>query len=196
MKKGFTYKLAIIVGHEQSAKGAKAGSPLNSLEYDFNKDIAQFMYVLAREKSMDARVFLRDGIGIGGVGKAVTEWGATIAIELHFNSATEAAYGTETLYDAQPSTNKELAEIIQRSMCELFKRTGKGNRGIKLLGDGDRGHYNLAVIKCTSVLVEPFFGSNKADCHLAWSNATGYAKCLVAGIIEYLNNKEKQKELN
>jgi N-acetylmuramoyl-L-alanine amidase len=191
MKKGYHYKFAIVVGHEKTQKGAKAGPPLNVHEYDFNKEIAQLMYVFAREKSMDARVFYRDGIGIGGVGDAVNRWGADVAIELHFNSATESARGTVTLYDANPADNKEYATVIQRYMCELFKRTGKTNRGIKLLESCDRGHYNTASIKCISVLVEPFFGSNKDDCQLMWSNATGYARCLVAGTIEFLNDKEK-----
>lgn len=193
MKKGFHYKFAIIVGHEAKAKGAKAVQPLGSYEYDFNKEIAQIMYVFAREKSMDARIFYRDGIGVGGVGKAVERWGADVAIELHFNSAGVSARGTETLYDAEPKDNKEFAEIIQRWMCEVFKREGKQNRGIKLLKDGDRGHYNLKVVKCVSVLVEPFFGSNKEDSHLGWSNATGYARSLVAGVVEFLNKKEGEK---
>lgn len=191
MRKEFHYKLAIIVGHEAAAKGAKSVGPLNTYEYDFNKSVAQLVYVFAREKSIDARIFYRDGLGIGGVGKAVTEWGAGIAIELHFNSADQSARGTETLYDSEPPMNKEFATVIQRHICGVFKRTGKQDRGIKLLEAGDRGHYNLKVVKCVSVLVEPFFGSNKQDTELAWANSTGYAKCLVAATIEFINNKEK-----
>lgn len=193
MKKNFNYKFAIIVGHSKDAKGAKAVAPLNLQEYDYNSEVAKVMYVFAREKSIDARVFYRDGIGRQGVADAVNRWGPDIAIELHFNSATESERGTLTLYDAQPADNKDFAEIAQRYVCNVFKRVGKQDRGAKLLKKGDRGHYNLESIKCTSILTEPFFGSNKADSHLGWANSTNYAKCLVAATIEFLNKKEGEK---
>jgi len=194
MKLDSTYKLAIVVGHEKLAKGAKLGAPLNTNEYDFNKGIAQLTYVFARDKSIDARIFYRDGIGIRGVGKAVTEWKADACIELHCNSATPAAYGTETLYDLDPPNSKKLAEHVQAAMCGVFKRQGKGDRGIKLLKEGDRGHYNLLGYKCAAVLVEPFFGSSLSDCKIAWGVASGYSRCLVTSVIAYFNQLEGEKE--
>jgi N-acetylmuramoyl-L-alanine amidase len=190
-KGGFVKKLAIIVGHEKKKDGASALAPLSTTEYPFNKQVAEFMYVYARELQLDCKIVFRDGVGIDGAAKVVNEWKADCCIELHFNSASPSAYGTETLHDAEPSTNAEFAAIVQRHMCETLKREGKGNRGVKFLKSGDRGHYNLHLVKCTSCLVEPFFGSNKKDCELMWKNVTGYSRCMVNAAVEWLNKGEK-----
>jgi N-acetylmuramoyl-L-alanine amidase len=183
-------KLAIIVGHEKKKDGASAMAPLSTTEYPFNKQVAEFMYVYARELQLDCQIFFRDGVGVSGAADAVHRWGADVCIELHFNSASPSAYGTETLHDAEPSTNAEFAAIVQKHMCEVLKRSGKGNRGVKFLKSGDRGHYNLLAVKCTSCLVEPFFGSNKEDCKLMWANVTGYSRSLVNAVVEFLNKGE------
>lgn len=188
---GYVKKLAIIVGHEKKKDGATALAPLSTSEWPFNKQVAEFMYQYARELQLDCQIFFRDGIGIEGAAKKVNDWKADVCIELHFNSASPSAYGTETLHDAEPATNAEFAAIVQRHMCEVLKRTGKGNRGVKFLKSGDRGHYNLHLVKCTSCLVEPFFGSNKEDCKLMWANVTGYSRSLVNAVVEFLNKGEK-----
>ena len=188
---GYVKKFAIIVGHEKLKDGASAGAPLNTSEYPFNKQVAEFMYQYAREKGLDCKIFFRDKIGMSGAAKNVNDWKADCCIELHFNStSSESVSGTETLYDIGPSDNAEFAEIVQRKMCELFKRKGKSNRGARLLEAGDRGHYNLLAVKVTSCLVEPFFASNKSDRELMWANVTGYSRCLVDAVIEFLNKKE------
>lgn len=191
-KYGYLPKFAFIVGHEAARPGASSVAPLRMSEYPYNKEVSQLCYIFSREMGFDARVFFRDKIGIEGASKNVNEWGATCAIELHFNSATPAAYGTECLYDSQPSDSKEFAEFVQRRVCEVFKRTGKGNRGAKFLKSGDRGHYNLLLYKVPATIVEPFFGSNTKDCELAWSSVTNYAKSLVNACVDFVDWKLKK----
>jgi N-acetylmuramoyl-L-alanine amidase len=148
------------------------------------------MYVYARELQLDCKIVFRDGIGIDGAAKIVNDWKADCCIELHFNSASPSAYGTETLFDSEPAQSQEFAEIVHRHICELLKRTGKGDRKAKLLKSGDRGHYNLHLVKVPSCLTEPFFGSNKTDCELMWKNVTGYSRCMVNAAVEWLNKRE------
>lgn len=191
IKGNFVKKLAIIVGHEKKKDGATAMAPLSTSEYPFNKQVAEFMYVYAREKEIDCKIVFRDGVGIEGAAKVVNDWKADCCIELHFNSASPSAYGTETLHDSDPPESKEFAEIVHRHICELLKRSGKGDRKVKPLKSGDRGHYNLHLVKVPSCLTEPFFGSNKEDCKLMWANVTGYSRSLVNAVVEFLNKGEK-----
>lgn len=189
-KKWKGHKFAIIVGHEKVSPGAYAKSPLNVYEYEFNKGVASIMVKEAAAFGLDCKVFFRDGIGISGVAAAVNKWNPDCCLELHFNSATPAAIGTETLYDDFPESNKAFAALVQKNMCAALKRTGKANRGIKKLVSGDRGHYNLASVKVTGCLVEPFFGSNEKDCQLMKDSVNRYARSLVDAVLEFLHSKE------
>jgi len=188
-KYGHLPKFAFVVGHEAVSPGASSVAPLKMSEYSFNKQVSQLCYVFARDLGFDARVFFRDRIGISGAAKLVNEWAPDCCIELHFNSATPAAYGTVCLYDLDPKESKDFAEFVQRRVCEVFKRTGKGDRKTKLLEPGDRGHYNLLSYKVPAIIVEPFFGSNSKDCELAWSNVTNYARGLVRSCIDFVDSK-------
>lgn len=174
-------KIGIIIGHESNRPGAKAVAPLNEHEYEYNTKLAEEMYRRAMELGLKATIFKRDGMTVESVGRFVNEWASgdnTVAIELHFNSSDNASVrGTETLYDQDNAA--DLAHMIQDGLCSLLHRTGKQNRGIKLIQDGDRGHRNLSSVSVPSVLVEPAFGSNKEDATLLQTNRNMIACCLV-----------------
>jgi N-acetylmuramoyl-L-alanine amidase len=147
------------------------------------------MFRYAIELNLEPKVFFRDGVGISGVGRLVNDWQASATIELHVNSATPQAFGSETLFDMDPSDSKELAWLCQKSMVSVFKRKGKGDRGAKLLKPEDRGHYQLSLYKMPACITEPAFGSNSGDCQLLWSNASGYARGLVVAVKDFLGGK-------
>ena len=79
-------------------------------------------------------------------------------LSVHFNSATPAATGIETLYSTKNSKNKAFANTIQN---ELIYTTGARDRGPKLRND-------LAVLNGTkgvSALAELGFITNPKDAH-------------------------------
>lgn len=185
-------KCAIVVGHEEKAKGASSVSPLSQMEYDFNLRIAQAIYRLLREEGkVSPRIFLRDGIGISGAYSQVNAWVSddpkSCAIELHFNSFNGKAEGSETLYDKDPAQSKEFAQIIQDALVLCYGRQGKLNRGIKLIEAGDRGHKNLALCHIPSCIVEPFFGDCPAEAKLAHEREAEYPKYLAKAISKFLS---------
>jgi N-acetylmuramoyl-L-alanine amidase len=179
-------RLAIIVGHTELRQGAFALAPISQHEYSFNREIAQTMEMAAASKGIAARTFFRDGVGIQGAYQAATAFEPDSIIELHFNSASAAARGTETLCSKDNPDSKRLADLIQKSMVGVFNRTGSRNRGVKVLREGDRGFGNVsAAPSVPSVLVEPFFGSNAGDCQLAFDRTAEYAAGLVDAFAEF-----------
>jgi N-acetylmuramoyl-L-alanine amidase len=191
-------KLCLIVGHSIDAKGAPAVGPINSTEYDYNCEVAAAAYRYAREMGLDARIFLRNGVGIEGCYLEVNSWAKdadlVCAIELHLNAFNGKTRGTETLWDKEPADNVEFAREVQQAVCSVFKREGKANRGLKLLEPGDRGHRNMSACEITGVLCEPFFCDNPDDAKLGASNKFAYALALVNATIKFMKAKEAQIE--
>lgn len=184
-------KLAIVIGHEAKAKGAKATIPIDAYEYDYNTEVAQAMYRYAKNYGIECKVFTRDGVGIRGAYNLVNEWAQghnACCIELHFNSFDGKARGTETLCDDDPSESIEFAREIQNAMCSLFKREGKQNRGIKM--NNGRGDANLDACKIPSCITEPFFGDNPLDAKLGHVYKFEYAKVLVDTAVRFLIKQE------
>lgn len=192
-------KLAVVVGHTKRAGGAWAKAPISKNEYDFNTEIAELMKKYADEYGIEVVVITRDKGGLRGAYQRVREWFGkkyevydevnnlegenNCSIELHFNAATPAATGTETLYDNDPKINKTFAKMINDEMVNTLRLR---DRGIKLRVRGNRGHYNLHLCEYPSCIVEPFFGSNKNDCARAFDKKEDYAKSLVRGAAKFL----------
>jgi N-acetylmuramoyl-L-alanine amidase len=173
-------RLAIIIGHTEQHQGAFALAPISQHEYTFNRGIAQAMEMAAASQGIAVRTFFRDGVGISGAYQAAVAFDPDGIIELHFNAASAAARGTETLCSEDHPGSKELADLVQKSMVTVFNRTGSRDRGVKVLRPGDRGFGNVsAAPSAPSVLVEPFFGSNASDCQLAFDRTAEYAEGLV-----------------
>lgn len=175
-------RLAIVVGHDKFRPGAKALAPISQYEYHFNTEIAGLMDRMSEQYQLQTRIFFRNS-GLVKTYEAVNEWakdGGTCAIELHFNSCDDPSVrGTETLYDKEPRDSQMLATLVQGAVLIAFKRKLTQNRRTKLIQEGDRGHTNLELAKCPSVIIEPFFGSNIEDCEIAQSNKKEYAECLL-----------------
>jgi hypothetical protein len=171
-------KLAIVVGHEDKARGANSLSPLSLSEYLYNEIIAALMVKECGMCGVDGKIFKRNGTDIAGVVRNVNAWVPDASIELHFNSTGDSSVGgTETWFVS--SESEKLAQEVQRNMCVVFKRSGHGNRGAKEFALGARGRSNISGMNHPAVLVEPFFGSNAEDCKLGASLKSQYAKCLV-----------------
>jgi N-acetylmuramoyl-L-alanine amidase len=180
-------RLAIIVGHTLRKQGAAALPPIHQNEYPFNTEIARRVELAAANHGMVARTFFRDGVGIQGAYQTAAAFDPDAIIELHFNAAENpAAKGTETLYGEVNPDSRRLAGLVQDSMVSVFGRSGSANRGIKVRRPGDRGFTSVtAAPTVPSVLVEPFFGSNAGDCHLAREKVQEYAEGLVGAFVKF-----------
>src|SRR5262249_42026691 len=98
--------------------------------------------------------------------EAVASWGAECAVELHFNSATPDARGSEVLCRQGSAEAHVLASHIAE---EIHRALGfdlrHGGNGVKIVGRGGRGPGSLyALDNVPTVIVEPFFGSNPTEC--------------------------------
>lgn len=164
-------KLGIIVGHNSRQKGAEGISPVGEMEFDYNNDVAALMREISDDLGIDARVFNRKYSGsyrkeIEAVYSESDDWGSDATIELHFNAFNSTVAGTETL--AGPSNQSLiLAMDVHRIVAQLFRRNASTDRGIKEYRYVVRGQLSLVAGACPAILVEPFFGDNRADARLA-----------------------------
>jgi N-acetylmuramoyl-L-alanine amidase len=173
-------KVAIIVGHGNGDGGADTWNGSN--EYNYNFFAADLVKKLVSEK--DIEIFLRDSEGIVGVCKRVEKWNPDISIELHLNSFNKSAHGCEVLCLVGDSNSAELGMEFAKKFTEKFRRTLRGNKGIKWIAPSERGGLslrNLSKIK-QKILVEPFFADNKME----WIEPDVYARSLV----EFINGIE------
>lgn len=191
-------RLAIVVGHDMKAKGATSVSPLNVQEYDYNVDLAEYMYRVAMAKGITTRVFTRNKGGLRGAYEDVRKWSDenTVCLELHFNSFNGKVQGSETLFDKDPLDSIELAREVHKAVCEVFQRKNKQDRGIKLIDNGERGYLNLNLCKIPSCIVEPFFGDNPADAELGHKLKHQYADYLVDAVFTYFVERDRKMALN
>lgn len=189
--------LALIVGHSKADKGAVGVAPLDQQEYDYNKEIAEISKSEGVKANVVVDIFYRDAAGVVGAYKSATGWldknGGGSIIELHFNAANNKAIGTEVLYadvkDNKGVNEKEFAQCILDSICAVFLRDAKGNRGLKREtgAKGERGYSNLSqTVKYPSIIVEPFFGDVTSEAEMALSKKNSYAVSLIKGYLKYL----------
>jgi N-acetylmuramoyl-L-alanine amidase len=153
-----TLKLALVVGHEAKAKGAKAVSGIH--EYDFFKMVTVQMKNKLEDSHVEVEEFLRDGRSIRATIQAAKAWGADICIELHYNAFNKTAGGSEALW---VSKDNKLAKQCNDEWC---KEQEISNRGIKVVTHGMNGFASVDEINRNNMrgfLWEPFFGDNERD---------------------------------
>lgn len=180
--------LAVVVGHTWRSPGAFSPT-LDQHEHAFNCALA------ARIAAADLGrigVFYRDGHGVAGAYAAAKAWGQRPGVsfgvlELHFNSAANVdATGTETLY-RQPDS-KPFAQAVQQGMVAAL---GLRDRGAKLPWQ-NRGDASLTALPgVPSIIVEPFFGSNPADCDRARARTLALAFNLANFSLGWLSERSK-----
>jgi N-acetylmuramoyl-L-alanine amidase len=182
------FHLGVIVGHTKDSPGAAlVGQGI--FEYQFNTEIANMMKRLApRELKVD--VIFRDGVGIAGAYAKAEQLGCDGVIELHFNAFNGQAFGTETLC-TQDANDVEFAHIVQKAMCDVYGRTGKGNRGVLVISRSARGGGNVHAFRTgANCLTEPFFGDNPSEVRMALAKKTEYAQCLLQATLLYARKKD------
>lgn len=180
--------IALCIGHSRKIKGRYDGgaySPfLKQNERDFNLEVADIVARNLDRMGEDCHVisdYAGNGYGLAmfDVAKKVQSIHASIAVELHFNSASPSANGHEWLYWHSSVTGKKLAQAFSDTFSDDFP--GIKSRGLKALAPGDRGAEFVKLTHCPAILVEPFFGSNENDCALITPTrvAESYAKAIL-----------------
>jgi N-acetylmuramoyl-L-alanine amidase len=180
------FKIGLVVGHTKLLPVAHGCSPLNQYEYHYNSELAKIVSGVLISNGSECRIFLRDLLTLRETYYEVNKYQPKVVVELHFNAANEKARGTETLYGDQNPRSGELAKCVHDQLCLSLMRDAKLNRGIKLLGERDRGYSNVNLAKCPSILTEPFFGDQKDDAKLAIEKKEDIANAIANGILEFL----------
>lgn len=172
-------KKAFIIGHYLLSQGAFS-EDLQESEYYFNSKVAQFL------KKMGNDIFYHDHkiTSYRQRCKAMAEKikNYDIAFELHYNFFNlTSANGVEAVYWNGNKKGEVLANLyIDRVADEFGVRK---REPLKAYEDGvekiqHRGYWMLYYPKPTTLLLEPFFGSNKKDCHLFKGKHEDYAVLL------------------
>lgn len=190
-------KLAIIPGHNSKAQGA-VRKDTGETEYRFNSRIARHMEDMAESVGngvLEVATFYRTPGSsytreIERVYDEVDEWGADASIELHFNSFSGNATGTEVL-SSSSARSLVLANAVQD---ELVKTLGLADRGVKTKRSKERGGASLYAGRAPAILVEPFFGSNDRDLAKVdeWTEERNLAAAYLTGCIKAMRTFPRQ----
>ena len=162
--------IAICIGHSRKINGRTEGgahSPhLAMNEHAFNSNVASRLSEILTNKGVKNFVVTQyEGNSYGSamayVAGECRSKGATLAIELHFNSASTNATGHEWLHWHTSSKGRELATKFDKAFSANFPHHSR--RGVKPIDASDRGGSFLSLTPCPAVILEPFFGSSLDD---------------------------------
>lgn len=166
-------KAAFVIGHHAESKGAFS-SYFNQSEWDFYNDVARLI-------NSNIHVFHHDPkiksymSRIENTAKKLDDY--DIVIEAHFNAATPAANGVETLYYFESKKGMEYAKIFSDIISDEASIKLRNNGLKALVNKKDRGFASVYYPKPPTILIEPFFGSNDNDCKLIGSHE--FLACLI-----------------
>lgn len=163
-------------------------------EWSYNRRLAEMIEdELSRYQIDTVTISEYDGNGYNAsqrwLAGRLRSFGATIALELHFNAASPAANGHEFLHHPRSSKGKMLARDLSNDLCLGVPELR--SRGIKQRfsgsGSENRGWQFLYYPPMPSVIVENFFGSNASDWEVATSKMCKIARANAEGIASFLD---------
>jgi N-acetylmuramoyl-L-alanine amidase len=184
-------KIAICVGHSRS--GDKGAVNTNCVtEWSFNKPIAERTAELLREAKHEVKIWTEyKGSGYSSamswIAEQIREFGADLAIELHFNSAGPNAEGYEFLYWHRSSRSARLASCFHFSFKKFFPT--RKSRGLKPISKEDRGSAFLQRTPCPAVILEPYFGSNVDETTFYSTRCEEIARSYATSILDWLSSE-------
>tara|TARA_R110000822_G_scaffold260305_1_gene385257 strand:- start:37 stop:534 length:498 start_codon:yes stop_codon:yes gene_type:complete len=160
-------------------------------EWSYNRQLAEMIVDELGQRTIDTvEISKYEGSGYGSaqrwLAKRLKECNATIAIELHFNSADDPkANGHEWLYWNSSKNGKALATSLNDSMRLIVSDIKY--RGVKPRFPGDRGAEFLQGTHCPAVICEVGFGSNQNDWDAMVEKKVDIARGIAYGLMEYLD---------
>ncbi len=171
--------VAVVIGHgPRIDKGADNRD--GTTELTWNADLAERIKRHA-EGRINAIIVRRVTERL----QPVAETNAThadIAVELHLNSATGTATGTEMIHHPSSPKGRRFAEILCRHAVAVL---GLRNRGAKPPFNG-RGLRWLTGTTMPAVIVESFFIDNDSDLARGNQHKDALARAYVDAFVEYL----------
>lgn len=185
--------VALCVGHSRKIGNRIEGGAVsvgNQNEHAYNVELANMISAHLGANGVPCHIIAEyEGAGYGSaqrwLASELRDLGATLAIELHFNSASPEAKGHEWLYYHSSANGQKLARRLNEEMCygvpEIKSRDAKPRFA------GDRGTEFLRGTHCPAVIAEPFFGSNADDWKFAVAKKPQIARAIASGILEYLD---------
>lgn len=166
-------KIAIVIGHTKLRPGA-CGFDI-PCEFEYNRKVAEHL-------SDVADIYYYDSYNLGY--KAMVKRNATklnrknydLVLELHYNAASPQANGTEIFYYFNNRIGKKLASNLSILISSTFKLK---NRGAKpMVNKNQRGFWALFYPNATTLLLEPFFGSNEREACIFKDNEYKYSRVI------------------
>lgn len=153
-------RVALCVGHNRISQGAYGNAGIT--EYVFNSEFVAELAILL-EGIVDFKVFHREPKPTYEeeqevLHRRIAEWkGCTLAVEFHFNSATnEDITGHEILYFSPKG------RLLALKLDKQFDRLSNKDRNIKLRDKGaGTGFLRRGNYPC--LIVEPFFASHQSN---------------------------------
>jgi len=169
-------KIAIVVGHNAKAQGAVRCTD-GRTEFDWNGELADL--IRAHDKQ-SVQVFKRVTGGgysaeIDRVYAQTDAWGAACTIELHFNGSANPQANGCLMLSSGTNGSMKLSTAMQAHCVTVL---GNADRGVRTIGRQDRGGRSLWQGRAPAVLIEPYFGSNAAECHLAQQHMDELAEAI------------------
>ena len=153
-------KVAVVVGHNSTNKGAFMRGAFNEFEYDFNNRVAELMVEEAKGSPLKIKRFNRDYTGsynreIDRVYSNVNSWEPDFIFELHFNGYNGEVGYSSVLHHYASNKGKACASHIN----DIFvSETGFDDNGTSALGSSDRGYLSTAKAIAPCILTETWFG--------------------------------------
>lgn len=160
-------KLALVIGHSSSSKGAVAVDGVQ--EWDWTRPLAGQIERLA---PFDVRTFYRtpnQGYTrpIKRVAREINAWGADAVIALHFNAfpeppGVESVNGTMALYWPGSTKGRALAAKVSRAVSIAQGTRDRGAREQASSWGGARLHI-LADTLAPAIILETHYGDDPED---------------------------------
>jgi N-acetylmuramoyl-L-alanine amidase len=150
--------VAIVVGHTRLRPGAK-GHEVEA-EFHYNSKVAEMLKDVAD-------VFHYDSYNLGYTSMVkrnaakINKKDYKLVLELHYNAASPQAHGCEVLYYFRNQDGKRLSKFLSAMISRRFKVRDRGAKA--LVSKKDRGFAAVYYTNPTTLIVEPFFGSNESD---------------------------------
>lgn len=185
-------KIAISIGHGQSAKGGYDSGAVGGgyHEYRLAREIGRYIGQALSEYdcavdviNYDADKYLTERIA------DVNKGGYDLAVEIHLNAG--GGTGSEVYYKHTNKEGQKLAAAISKSIANTF---GIRDRGAKVKLSGNVDYFGFVrSVKCQSLLVETVFIDTKSDRDNV-ATAAGQRQCaeaIVKAVADFYGIKKK-----
>ena len=181
-------KVALVVGHSSRDKGAVAVD--GTKEWNWNKTNAEMIQKELSILGVDSFIFYRKpNLGYSHsmvqLAKEVKNYGADVAIELHFNSFNEKSNGTEAVVSGSKQSVLFARSVLSEWAREFPLLALRRDRGVFSNPNGRGSGFNNRM-HCPSIVWEPLFGSNPSEWKKYGKKQLKMSKALAKGVFNYL----------